>query len=302
MTIKILCDTSADLVLNPNKPLYDSLDIGILPMKVFFDKNDTFLEQKNISNIQFYELIKLSQTQPKTSPPAADDIFKEFQRYGKEYDELISLHISKDLSHTYINAVEAKKRYLKTESNPARINIIHSGVASLPLGKLVLKAVELKNKGYEVSEIIKQLYSWKENSVKSAFTVKDLNWLYEGGRLTRSQKTIGTILNKKPVLTFNHGKINVIGYSTGLERTLRFMVKYLISKMEEEKMNKLTMSFITAHNFGLIDDFSRVIKKEFPKINLGPKFELGATITSHTGMETIGFVISRDLKLDTLIK
>ena len=86
------------------------------------------------------------------------------------------------------------------------LDIVDSKSASLGFGLIVHKAAQMAKEGKVKAEILKTIEFYVKH-IEHIFTVDDIEYLFRGGRVRRSQAFIGGLLNIKPILVFNDGKI-----------------------------------------------------------------------------------------------
>ena len=295
MTVKIICDSSADLNFPDDKTLYDKYDIHWVPMQVIFGTEE-FKELENLKLSEFYSKLSQSTEHPTTSQSTQADLLKAYETYGKKHDEIISLHLSSQVSGAVANARMAKKIYERSNKEGAKIHIYDSKSASSPFGAVVIKASYLAKQGLEAKEIIKQLKEWQENCISLYFSVSDLRWLFDGGRLSRAKYYLGSLLSKNPILHFDNGKIEVLKSATGLDKAIDNMVELLIEDLGESDLSKLTLHFTQALFRKETEEYAELIKEKYPDINIGEIFNLGGAITAHTGPGTICLFMTKDFE------
>lgn len=295
MTVKIICDTSADLNFPNDVTLYDKYDIQWVPMQVMFGTEE-YKELETLTLSQFYA--KLSQTteHPTTSQSTQADLLKVYEIHGKKYDEIISMHLSSELSGAVANARMAKKMYERSNPDGAKIHLYDSQSASTPFGLIVLKAASLVKQGLNAEQIIKKLHEWQESSISFYFSVGDLRWLFEGGRLSRAKYYLGSLLSKNPILHFINGKVEVLKSVTGLDKAVDTMVELLIEDLGESDLSKLTLHFTQAVFRSETENYAKKIKENNPELNIGEIFNVGGVIGAHTGPGTIVLIMTKDFE------
>nr|MCR5664105.1 DegV family protein [Oscillospiraceae bacterium] len=123
------------------------------------------------------------------------DFFKELLDTGKD---VVFLDMSQKMSVSFENANKAADM-IRGDYPDRRLVVMDTRCISGGLGLLVERMVELKESGASFDEVI----AWGEaNKLKIAhrFTVDDLNYLKEGGRVSNSAALVGSLLSIKPVL------------------------------------------------------------------------------------------------------
>ncbi|MHA1667281.1 MAG: DegV family protein [Candidatus Heimdallarchaeaceae archaeon] len=294
MTVKIICDTSADLNLEGDKTLYNNYDVSWVPMHVIFGDKD-YSELSNLKTSEFYEKLYESEVQPTTSQSTQHDLLKAYEDYGNKYEEIISMHLSSGISGAVSNAQFAKKVYEKSNPDGAKIFIYDSKTASSPFGLAVIKAAQLAKQGLSAQDIIKELDRWSEIDRTFFFTVADLKWLFRGGRLSKAKYYLGSILSKSPVITFIDGKLEVIKSVSGMDKTIDAMMDLHV-KHHNVDYNELTLHFVEAEYKKETEIIAERILKNYPGMKMGKIFVMGGVIAAHTGPRTICTIVTKNFE------
>ena len=116
------------------------------------------------------------------------DFLKTFLDEGKD---VIFLDMSQKMSVSFVNANKAAER-LREEYPDRRLYVMDTLCISGGLGLLVMNMVRRKEAGASFDEVV----AWgEENKLRIAhrFTVDDLNYLKEGGRVSNSAALVGSI-------------------------------------------------------------------------------------------------------------
>lgn len=181
------------------KDVRDELNIHIIPLSVIFG-NESFEEEIDISPAQFYEEVKKREL-PTTSQPAVGQFVELFNELSKEYDAVISIHLSSGISGTFQGAVAAANMVEDITVYP-----FDTEISCMIQGFYVLEAAKMARDGVSPEKIMDRLNEMKLSS-NAFFMVDDLSHLQRGGRLSSAQAIIGSLLQVKPLLHFEDKKI-----------------------------------------------------------------------------------------------
>ncbi len=216
MSIGLLTDSTADLP----EELYKKFDIEVIPLSVNFG-DDTFIDGKEITPEDFFKKLNQYDEQPTTSMPSVGNFIEKYKKISNKYDKIISIHLSGNLSGTLNSAKLAAQDCLDIEIYP-----IDSKSISLGLGFQVLYAARLIEVGKGISEIQNKL-SKARKSLLLYFTVDDLTYMKEGGRIGKAQAFLGSILNINPVISISTetGEVEPLDKVRGQKRTFRKMIE-----------------------------------------------------------------------------
>lgn len=281
MEVKIVTDSTWDFDEKTKK----ENDIEIVPLYVTID-GKRYREGVDISNEELYKLIEKTKKPPQTSQPSPYDFIEVYKKLLKNFEKIISIHISSKLSGTYSSALIAKKELDKDD----RILILDSKNASGALGLVVYIASILIKEGKSFFEVVNYL----KNIVDKIFTIfilDNLKMLEAGGRIGKAKYLLGSILNFKPVLTLKNGFIEPSG--SGKIMSNLYILPTIIKFLKENYKNGNIIGGI-AHNIINSVNIKRIesIFEEIKKIAKIEKFfiqKFGPTITSHIGLNSIGF-------------
>jgi len=229
MSIKLITDSACGL---PDDML-EKYNIEVLPFYVSHDDN----QYKDGIDINIEKILKDMKEKNyfyKTSQIDPDTFKKAFEKNLKKHDQCLYIGLSTGISGAYNSAVIAKKQLDKEKAN--KIHLIDSKTASIGQGLIVRKAAKLLNKEKNIKKIKEKLQELKEKT-HVYFTVDDLKYLYNGGRLNKVQSIIGGILNTKPLLTVDsNGDIIFHSKHRGHVRIKKKM-KEFINKEPREMVN-----------------------------------------------------------------
>lgn len=213
---KIIMDSTTDLP----EGLVDEYGIEILPLRVNIDSKE-YLDKKTITVEEVYRAMKRG-IRPVTSLPNPIDMYKMLSSYAKNGKDFIFYSFSSRMSSTYETVYLAIEE-LKEKYPGVRMEIIDSKGGSMATGLIVLQATKLLEAGFHFDDVVRISKENVEN-IEHVFTIDDLNWLNEGGRISKGEALFGTVLNIKPILDVEDGEICVIDKVRGRKKSLRKVV------------------------------------------------------------------------------
>lgn len=88
------------------KEIRDQLNIHMVPLSVVIG-NNTYQEEIDINTTEFYDKIRNAGALPKTSQPPLGKFIETYEQLAKEYDAVISIHLSSGISGTLAGAEQA---------------------------------------------------------------------------------------------------------------------------------------------------------------------------------------------------
>ncbi|PLR78253.1 fatty acid-binding protein DegV [Bacillus sp. V3-13] len=204
------------------KDLREKLNIHMIPLSVIFG-DETYKEEVEISAAEFYEEVKHKEL-PTTSQPSIGEFAALYEELAKEYDAVISIHLSSGISGTFQGAVSAGSMVDGIKAYP-----FDSEISCMMQGFYAIEAAEMAKQGIAAPEIIARLQEMKQ-SARAYFMVDDLSHLQRGGRLSSAQALIGSLLQVKPLLHFVDKKIVPFEKI----RTRKKAMKRIVELLEED--------------------------------------------------------------------
>ena len=267
--IKIITDSACDL----DKSYLEELDVHMVPMAVSFGQ-ETFADRVTITTNEFYKRLRTFPQLPNTSqitPIAYESCFSEYVKQGFH---IICICFSSGLSGTYQSACIA--RDLVGKDN---IDVVDSKGASVGFGLIVRQAALMVKEGKNIREILDKVIYMRDR-MEHLFIVGNLEMLKKGGRISTTQAAIGSIINVKPILQFDDGKIIPFEKVRGEKAAIR----KLLDTMKERGSH--IENQVIGLNYSEDDRLCMKLKEEIEK-NFGVKqfvvSEIGAAIGSYVG-------------------
>ncbi len=272
MSFSIVTDSCCDLPKSLTST-YKDFTIENLTFKMD-DEIDPQIEGKD-----FYNRLRKGSTST-TSAVAPGKFAEAFTKNAEEGKDTLYIAFSSGLSGTYQSGVTAKNMIQKNFPD-RKIICVDTLAASCGLGRLVDRAVELRDEGKTIDETAQ----WLENNklhLSHWYTVTDLNFLARGGRVKASAAWFGTVLNIKPVMNMDDlGRLipreKVRGRKRSIERLCERMEEMMYDQPENKKI------FISHGDcMDEVQILVDMIKKRFG-INDFMINYVGPVIGSHTG-------------------
>lgn len=276
MSVKILADSACDLPLD----IFDSLNIDLLPLVVQID-DQQFYDLETIQPKELYDQMRNGMA-PKTAqvPPA---IFEEaFMKSAEKNETCIYISFTSELSGTYQTSTLVRDVVLEKFPN-FDLTIIDSKAASLGYGLIVKKAAEMAKEGKTKDEILSVIDFYCQH-MEHLFTVDSLEYLYRGGRVSKTSAFVGGLLNIKPILNIENGKLVPLEKIKGRKKVLKRLVEIMKERGDRVKDQLVAIS----HS----DDLETAeMIRDFIKEECGVEEffinNIGCVIGAHVGPGTI---------------
>lgn len=192
--------------------------VEILPLKIFIDSKE-YDDGIELKSEEFYKYLIEDGVFPKTSLPSLGETEKRVRACLDQGDQVIIITISSGLSGTY----SAIKMIFENEPN---VRVIDSKSGSGGMKLLVAEANKHLSKSIdEVVSIIEELIP----RIRVVAAPETLEYLYRGGRLSRTSMTVASLLQLKPIITLGgeDGKVKAIGKERGIKKAMQRIVDFL---------------------------------------------------------------------------
>lgn len=275
MPIKIITDSGADLP----KDLVESYDIEVVPFKVLIGEQ-TYLDGQTLDHGHLMLAMKKGQT-VSTGQVTWMTFVDVFENYLDQGFEVLYIGFSSELSGTFDAASLAISK-LKEENPALKIESLDSKAASLGQGLLTLYAAELS--GEMSLEELKQAIEKKLLAVHHYYMVGDLDYLYRGGRLSKSQQTVGQLLKLKLLLTVDQGKLVLNSKVRGKKKAIRSMYERALEDITDFSNTSIGINYGTTEKEA--DELISLLESHGPKRLI--KHPIGSAIGAHTGPDYLG--------------
>lgn len=271
MSVRIIVDSASDLT----KEQADRWKLDYMPLKSLFGEEE-YLDGVTLSHEEFYEKLIESAMIPTTSQITPYDYEKKFREVKSAGDTAVVITLSSLLSGTYQSAVIAREGYEDC------ICLVDSLNVSIGEQNLVRYAIRLRDSGLSAFEIGEELDRVKDKiCVLAVFDT--LEYLKQGGRISRTAAWAGTVLSIKPVISVIKGEIAVLGKARGSRNGNNM----LMENVRESGGIDYSMPYCLGYS-GLDDGLLQKYIKDSAalwegKVKELPISTIGATIGTHAG-------------------
>ena len=217
---------------------------------------------------------------PTTAQVNVGQFLTFFKPYVAAQTPILYIGFSNGLSGTFASAVQAKQIILEETPN-AQITLVDSRAASCGLGLMVLDAAAKRDAGMPLPELSAWLTANRDR-YRQWFTVTDLNYLYHGGRLSRTSAALGTLLNIKPVMQVDDsGHLQVVRKARSRQRSLEAIADETIAALTAAPTHQVIIATTAAE--AEARQVEARIHAASPTTPIRIE-RIGAAIASHTGL------------------
>ena len=266
--------------------------VGVIP-HYYTVEEEVYGDGRDLTIRQFYDALRDGKKSiTKASDP--DVIKRRFGEYAEQGKDILHISFSSALSSAYDNIVNGANEIM-AKYPEMKIIVIDTRSASLGEGIIISKAVEMKREGKSLEETAE----WaRENSphLNIQFTVDDLNFLYRGGRLSRSSAIFGTVIDIKPILYVNReGELVPFDKVRGRKKVLMTMVDNMAERLGEYKDKQVFIGVV--HGDCEMDAryVANMITERFGYTDIVIR-PIGPSIGVHTGPSAVALIFLGDEK------
>ncbi len=208
-----------------------------------------------------------------------EEFFRGLLSQGKD---VLFCDMSEKMSTSYANSLTAAE-VVRAEFPDRRLVVMDTRCISGGLGTLVVELVKRAEAGASFDDV----RAWGEaNKLKIAhrFTVDDLNYLKEGGRVSNASALLGTMLSIKPVLYVpDAGTLDVVKKARGRKAALKAIRDGILHDLAGVDATGEEMHILHADCYDdakWVADEVRAVHPEMGEITIT---QLGVVIGAHCG-------------------
>lgn len=256
----------------------ENLDIHMIPLCVIIN-GESYREEVDLSTADFYEEVRNVAKLPTTTQPPIGEFTELYSELAKEYDAIISIHLSSGISGTFQGAVAAADMAENVQVFP-----YDSEISCMAQGFYVLEAASMAKAGKDPEEILVRLDELKKE-MNAYFMVDDLSHLQRGGRLSSAQAIIGSLLNIKPILHFENKVIVPFEKIRTRKKAMKRITELLGEKVESGMRLKATI--IHANRVAEAAEWKSELEALYPTVEFNISI-FGPVIGTHLGEGAMG--------------
>ncbi|HEX7557045.1 MAG TPA: DegV family protein [Leptolinea sp.] len=197
MTVHIVTDSCCDL---PDE-IVKELNIEVVPLFVNLE-GVGYRDGIDIDRREFYQRLPILKDLPKSSSPSPEAFKSVFNQLADEgAEEILVITITKVLSETIGWAQNAAQNFKRTA-----IQVIDSHNLSLAQGLIVRSAAQAAQAGMKLVELVSLVEDIRSRTFSVAL-FDDLRYGIKGGRVTKAQGWMASVLDIRPVIGVFNDKI-----------------------------------------------------------------------------------------------
>jgi DegV family protein with EDD domain len=197
-------------------------------------------------------------------------------------DEVVSVHLSRELSGTWDSA-----RMAAEEVGPERVHVVDSRSTGMGLGFAVLAAAEAAQVGAPGAEVAAAAEAIAARC-RLFFSVETLDRLRRGGRIGAAAALVGTALAVKPLLHVAQGRIVPLEKVRTTARAAQRLVELAVRAAGDGPVDLAVHHLAAATR---AEEVAARLRERLPQVARLLVSEVGAVIGAHVGPGLLGVVV-----------
>jgi len=227
--IGLVTDSTCDLPVE----MIEKYQIQVVPLNIHFG-NSFYLDGVTMQPEQFYKMLDSEKDYPSTSQPSYKDFYNKYNYLSSHFKSIIGMHISKELSGTWQNSLNAARKVAEQVHN--KIDVLNSNRLSGGLGLILLRTAKAIEEGLNHDELVAKIPGW---SLKTRMLVssRTMKYLIKSGRVSNTRGMIGTLLKLKPIVEVNdEGRTETFGKPFTEKQSMKMVMSELGRFLEGKKI------------------------------------------------------------------
>lgn len=284
-TIALVTDSNAGI--KPEEVV--DRDVFVLPMP-FLINGKEFFENVSLRHEDFYQMLE-DGADVSTSQPSIMSVTETWDKILQDYETIIHIPMSSGLSASCDTAKMLAKEY------KGRVVVVDNQRISVTLKQSILDAENMIKDGKTVQEIVDFLMESKLDS-SIYIMVPNLKYLKKGGRITPAAAAIGTLLNIKPVLQIQGGKLEPCAKVMSVKQANKTMITSMKNDLEMRfkgavENKKVKMYIAYTKDDEMAEQFRLQVEKELEGMFIEYVDPLSLSVACHIGPGALALACAR---------
>jgi DegV family protein with EDD domain len=256
----------------------------MVPLKVTFGA-ETYLDWVDLAPAEFYSKLGSSDALPKTSQPSPADFAAVYTKLADEgCTGIVSIHLTSALSGTIESALIAAK------DSPVPVRVVDTRIVSAAEALAIDAALEARDSGGDLDAVEAAARS-AVGPTRLLFALDTLDYLVKGGRAGKAQGLAASLLNIKPVLTFNaDGIIEPFKKAKGTKKAIAEIAAQVA---EASSAGPVKLGLLHADAPDLAADLETALQAAGARYELLHTVTVGAVIGTYAGPRAVGAAFYR---------
>jgi DegV family protein with EDD domain len=277
-SIAIVTDTDASLP----EEIVARYGVRQVPIMIHFGQ-DLFEDIYEMGSAQLFERVHRENTLPTTSAPSPGKFAKVYQdALDAGAEAVLCFCISSPMSASYSAAVAGKD--LLPEHN---ITVVDSGTLAMGQGFMVIEAAEAIQAGASVEEAVARAEDVRDRTSLYA-ALATLKYLAMSGRVGGLAAGMANLLNIKPILTLQGGKLDLLEKVRTQKRSWGRVIDLVEQELAGRAIERLAILHVNAPKDGR--RFQERVLERLPYDGKVVMASINPGLCVHTGQGLVGLV------------
>lgn len=273
--VGIVCDSTCDM----GTEWLREHDVVMVPLKVLFD-DASYLDRVELAPEDFFDKLAKATSLPKTSQPSPADFTAVYQRLADEgCTGIVSIHLTAALSGTMESATMA------AASAPIPVRVIDTLLVSIAEALVIQAAVAARDAGGDL-DAVEAAARYAAEHCRLLFALDTLEYLVKGGRAGKAQGLAASMLNIKPVLTFNSE--GIIEPFKKVKGTKKALAEIAAQAAADSATHRIRVGILSSQAPDLVDELKTALDASGADYELSYVSEVGAAIGTYAGPRAVG--------------
>lgn len=212
-----------------------------------------------VSAKEFYDILRRG-IRIYTAQVSAQEFLRVFEPHLEKGEDILYIACSSGFSATLHTAELLAETELKEKYPDRRIYVLDSLRAGMALGMLIMKAVESKEAGKSMDEVIEEAERTKL-LYKEVGTPDNLSYLKRAGRVKASAAFFGNLMSLKPILVFSEDGSNLaIKKAIGRKAAYKEMADIIKNDIDDPENQEIYLMSADCDQMS-IDMFAKAIRE-----------------------------------------
>jgi len=255
-------------------------NISVAPQVLIWG-DQTYKDGVDIESREFFTRLKTAKVMPSTSQVAVISFQEIFQDLVDKGHDVLALLVSSKLSGTVQSAMQARDLMSTARE---KVHVVDSQSVAMALGFQVLAVARAIEQGASLNDAI-ALAEKSYQYTGVSFAVDTLEFLHRGGRIGGAQRFLGTMLNMKPILAIQDGRVE------GVDRIrTKNKAQDRVLELTVEKIAGRTPVRLATLHANAADEARALLTRAEQALNPVESFltEVSPTVGTHAGPGTVG--------------
>lgn len=277
-----LFDVSSDSTGDLKKEYREERGIWFVPLTFTLEKNgqieeglDNFTTEEEY--VEFFEKVE-NGAFPRTAKLNYEAHIEHFTKMAEAgVKDVLHFMISSGLANT-ITITRQAAADVKAKYPDFNVYAVDPLTATIGQGMLATLAADCRDKGMTAQATYDYLMETRQR-IQHCIIPNDLFYLKKGGRVSAVSAAVGTVLNIKPMITFDEeGKLKVVEKNKGMKKAFARILQH----MEKAPMDELKLAVIVhTNNYAGAEELAKLVEE---KTGVKPLVTImGPVIGAHVG-------------------